>query len=109
MDAKIDIKTLEEAVNVFYRSGAQQQLAAHDWLTKVQLSPQAWSFVWDLMQLGKVRRKKKLFFGFEKFSNLNSICFDFWRKDFGNSIFWSDNIAYEIIEALERSTERESR
>lgn len=54
MDAAIDIKSLEEAVTVFYRSGAQQQSNAHDWLTKAQLSPQAWSFVWDLMQLGKV-------------------------------------------------------
>lgn len=55
MDATIDIKTLEDAVTVFYRSGSEQQSAAHDWLTKVQLSPQAWSFVWDLMELGKVR------------------------------------------------------
>lgn len=54
MDAAIDIKLLEEAVAVFYRSGTQQQSAAHDWLLKAQLSPQAWSFVWDLMQLGKV-------------------------------------------------------
>lgn len=60
MDAAIDIKTLEEAVTVFYRSGSQQQSAAHDWLTKVQLSPQAWSFVWDLMQLGKVTPLFKL-------------------------------------------------
>lgn len=60
MDAAIDIKTLEEAVTVFYRSGSQQQSAAHDWLTKVQLSPQAWSFVWDLMQLGKVTSLFKL-------------------------------------------------
>lgn len=55
----IDVKTLEEAVTVFYRSGSQQQTAnhsaAHDWLTRAQCSPQAWSFVWDLMQIGKVR------------------------------------------------------
>lgn len=54
----IDVKTLEEAVSVFYRSGSQQQnashTAAHEWLTKAQISPQAWSFVWELMQLGKV-------------------------------------------------------
>lgn len=54
MDATTDIKTLEEAITVFYRSGSQQQSAAHDWLTKAQLSTQAWSFVWDLMQIGKV-------------------------------------------------------
>lgn len=54
----IDVKTLEEAVAVFYRSGSQQQnsaqSAAHDWLQKAQASPQAWSFVWSLMQIGKV-------------------------------------------------------
>lgn len=50
----IDIKTLEEALNVFYRSGSQQQSAAHEWLTKAQTSTQAWSFVWELLQLGKV-------------------------------------------------------
>lgn len=55
MDATIDMKSLEEAVTVFYRSAAQQQSNAHDWLTKAQMSPQAWSFVWDLMQLGKVK------------------------------------------------------
>lgn len=61
MDATIDIKSLEEAVTVFYRSGAQQQSNAHDWLTKAQLSPQAWSFVWDLMQLGKVTQTQNPF------------------------------------------------
>lgn len=54
----IDSKTLEEAVTLFYRSGPQTQAsaqsAAHEWLTKAQCSPQAWSFVWDLMQLNKV-------------------------------------------------------
>lgn len=62
MDAtQIDIKTLEEAVTVFYRSGSQMQSAAHDWLTKAQLSPNAWSFVWELMQIEKVT-KIHLFF-----------------------------------------------
>lgn len=63
MDATIDIKSLEEAVTVFYRSGAQQQSNAHEWLTKAQLSPQAWSFVWDLMQLGKVNQLQTYFWG----------------------------------------------
>lgn len=54
---QIDIKTLEEAVTVFYRSGSQMQSAAHDWLTKAQLSPNAWSFVWELMQIEKVTEK----------------------------------------------------
>lgn len=57
----IDVKALEQAVIVFYRSGVQQQnatqSAAHDWLTKAQCSKQAWSFVWELMQIEKVRRR----------------------------------------------------
>lgn len=70
MEATIDIKSLEEAVTVFYRSGAQQQSNAHDWLTKAQLSPQAWSFVWDLMQLGKVTniQKKSISGDFDRFN-----------------------------------------
>lgn len=58
---QIDIKTLEQAVTVFYRSGSQMQSAAHDWLTKAQLSPNAWSFVWELMQIEKVTAKLLLF------------------------------------------------
>lgn len=50
----IDIRALEEAVILFYRSGSTQQAAAHEWLTKAQSSQQAWSFVWDLMRLDKV-------------------------------------------------------
>lgn len=54
----IDVKTLEEAVTLFYRSGgSEQQQSAHEWLTKVQCSPQAWQFVWDLMQMSKVSDK----------------------------------------------------
>lgn len=71
MDATIDIKSLEEAVTIFYRSGAQQQSNAHDWLTKAQMSPQAWSFVWDLMQLGKVIKKKLGKFHFRRFGRFN--------------------------------------
>lgn len=51
----IDIRALEEAVILFYRSGSTQQAAAHEWLTKAQCSQQAWSFVWDLMRLDKAR------------------------------------------------------
>lgn len=62
----IDVKALEEAVTVFYRSGTQQQnaaqSAAHDWLTKAQCSTQAWSFVWELMQIGKVISKNSFYF-----------------------------------------------
>lgn len=54
MEQPIDIRALEEAVLIFYRSNSTEQAAAHEWLTRVQCSRQAWSFVWDLMQLNKV-------------------------------------------------------
>lgn len=50
----IDLRALEEAVTVFYRSCSTEQAKAHEWLTKVQNSPQAWSFAWDLMAPDKV-------------------------------------------------------
>lgn len=50
----IDLKRLEEAVILFYRSTSQEQAVTHDWLTKVQTSPQAWSFSWELMKPEKV-------------------------------------------------------
>ncbi|CAH1165774.1 unnamed protein product [Phyllotreta striolata] len=40
---------LEKAVTLFYRSEAQQQAEAHQWLTEAQNSPSAWSFVWELL------------------------------------------------------------
>ncbi|KAL1494258.1 hypothetical protein ABEB36_009882 [Hypothenemus hampei] len=43
------VENLEQAVAVFYRTEAQQQAEAHQWLTKAQNSPQAWSFVWELL------------------------------------------------------------
>lgn len=55
----IDLRALEDAVTVFYSSHSSEQAIAHDWLTKVQNSPQAWSFVWDLMGPGKVSISKK--------------------------------------------------
>lgn len=46
---------LEEAVTLFYRTEAQQQQAeAHQWLTEAQNSPQAWSFVWELLSPQRV-------------------------------------------------------
>lgn len=54
MDAGITVQSVEEAVTIFYRSDAERQKIAHDWLIKAQLGPQAWSFVWELMQLNKV-------------------------------------------------------
>lgn len=54
MEQPIDIRALEEAVLIFYRSNSNEQAAAHEWLTSVQCSRQAWSFVWDLMGPNKV-------------------------------------------------------
>lgn len=65
MEDAIDVQLLEEAVTVFYRSETQQQSAAHQWLLKAQLSQQAWSFVWDLMQLNKVNQSLYIFILFD--------------------------------------------
>lgn len=48
------VENLEEAVAVFYRSEANQQAEAHEWLNKAQNSPQAWSFVWELLDPQRV-------------------------------------------------------
>lgn len=61
----IDIARLEEAVVVFYRSTSQEQAHLHEWLTKAQISTQAWQFSWQLMQLGKVNG-----FSFNRFINM---------------------------------------
>lgn len=42
-------ENLEKAVTLFY-----QQAQAHQWLTEAQNSPQAWSFVWELLNPHKV-------------------------------------------------------
>lgn len=47
-------ENLEKAVNLFYRSDAGQQAEAHQWLTEAQNSPQAWSFVWELLSPHRV-------------------------------------------------------
>lgn len=49
----MDVRTIEEAVLAFYRSGTRQQEDTHQWLQQIQESPQAWSFCWELMQLNK--------------------------------------------------------
>lgn len=50
----INAYNLEQAVSLFYRSEAAQQANAHQWLTQAQRSPEAWAFVWDLLQPSKV-------------------------------------------------------
>ncbi|CAG9822067.1 unnamed protein product [Phaedon cochleariae] len=44
---------LEKAVTMFYRTEAHQQAEAHQWLTEAQRSPQAWRFVWELLDPNK--------------------------------------------------------
>lgn len=91
----IEIKTLEEALTAFYRSGSQQQSAAHDWLTKAQTSPQAWSFVWDLLQLGKV--------GISITANVcRTINFCMFQLAVRDAILWSHHTAHETDETLVR-------
>ncbi|XP_055905627.1 importin-13 [Eupeodes corollae] len=71
----IDIARLEEAVVVFYRSTSQEQAITHEWLTKAQASPQAWSFSWQLMQPGKTQEVQ--FFGA---ITLHSKLMKFWHE-----------------------------
>lgn len=47
------VKNLEYAVSVFYASEHAEQAQAHQWLTSAQMCPQAWSFVWELLQSTK--------------------------------------------------------
>ncbi|KAL1116716.1 hypothetical protein AAG570_005188 [Ranatra chinensis] len=59
MDATID--NLERALVQFYHSGSGQQAEAHKWLTQVQLSPDAWPVIWQLLQPN--RSAEAQFFG----------------------------------------------
>ncbi|KAF5269678.1 hypothetical protein FQA39_LY08601 [Lamprigera yunnana] len=43
------VENLEKAVMLFYKTETGQQAEAHQWLTEAQNSPQAWSFVWELL------------------------------------------------------------
>ncbi|XP_037040753.1 importin-13 [Bradysia coprophila] len=75
MEQPIDIRALEEAVLIFYRSNSTEQAAAHDWLTRVQCSHQAWSFVWELMKPNKSSEIQ--FFGA---STLHAKLMKFWHE-----------------------------
>ncbi|XP_021934017.1 importin-13 isoform X2 [Zootermopsis nevadensis] len=46
-------ENLERAVVQFYHTDAAMQAHAHHWLTTAQASPEAWSFVWHLLQPNK--------------------------------------------------------
>jgi len=48
---ELSSSNVERAVLQFYQSGATQE--THKWLTLAQLSPQAWSFCWDLISPSK--------------------------------------------------------
>lgn len=117
MEDAIDIQLLEEAVTVFYRSETQQQSAAHQWLLKAQLSQQAWSFVWDLMQLNKVNQSYTYLFcskiecvciwfasNFKRFSPAFPCDLDGWC-----AVLWRIVVTHKIVETLAWSAERESR
>jgi hypothetical protein len=45
---------VEAAVTQFYMANSSFQAQAHQWLVAAQVSPQAWSFVWELLTPGKV-------------------------------------------------------
>lgn len=47
-------QNLEYAVNVFYNGEQNEKTNAHTWLTTAQRAPEAWNFVWELLQPHKV-------------------------------------------------------
>lgn len=47
-------QNLEYAVSVFYNGEQSERAKAHAWLTTAQRVPQAWNFVWELLQPSKV-------------------------------------------------------
>ncbi|KAH8240428.1 hypothetical protein KR038_006745 [Drosophila bunnanda] len=55
---QVDIVRLEEAIKAFYQSKDQ---ATNVWLSEAKVSPQAWQFVWQLMQPDKTQEVQ--FFG----------------------------------------------
>lgn len=47
-------QNLEYAVSVFYNGEQSDRAKAHAWLTAAQRVPEAWNFVWELLQPTKV-------------------------------------------------------
>lgn len=47
-------QNLEYAVSVFYNGEQAERARAHSWLTAAQRVPEAWNFVWELLQPNKV-------------------------------------------------------
>lgn len=44
----------EYAVSVFYNGEQNDRTRAHTWLTTAQRVPEAWTFLWELLQPTKV-------------------------------------------------------
>ncbi|KAJ0180029.1 hypothetical protein K1T71_004620 [Dendrolimus kikuchii] len=44
------VQNLEHAVSVFYHGEQNERAKAHAWLTVAQRVPEAWNFVWELLQ-----------------------------------------------------------
>lgn len=63
------VQNLEYAVSVFYNGEQCERAKAHAWLTASQRVPEAWTFVWELLQPNKVSR-----FSIVKFTLLE----EFW-------------------------------
>lgn len=51
---------LEHAVSQFYHTDTNMQAQAHQWLTAARSSPNAWAFVWELLQPNKVSYRHRL-------------------------------------------------
>lgn len=47
-------QNLEYAVSVFYNGDQNERAKAHAWLTAAQRVPEAWNFLWELLQPNKV-------------------------------------------------------
>lgn len=47
-------QNLAYAVSVFYNGEQNERAKAHAWLTAAQRVPEAWNFVWELLQPTKV-------------------------------------------------------
>lgn len=52
---------IDQAVKQFYAEGNND---VHSWLLKVQTSPEAWTFVWDLLHSSKVMEYITLSMGY---------------------------------------------
>lgn len=89
-----DVRALEEAVILFYSSGSSNQQQAHEFLQAAQVSTQAWSFAWELMQPNKVFMIK---IDLKGMKNYFFVCF----AAISSTIFWGDNSSFKINEKLE--------